>query len=166
MAPPYADGSTTGSPQVWCSTLRWGYRSAMADFSAAVSALQALQGDDVTVAVQGDTASVTVQYRDEDIGFDAEKASHTFNVSFDQGSGEYKISHAQTSTESGPGGLSMEKKFGSGKNVSMSKSISFGGGGSSSSSFNSKSWEDRISQRVEAAGWTEKKGFLGKLFGK
>lgn len=142
------------------------YRSLMADLQAALGALQTLQRDDVAVAIQGDTASVTVHYRDESIGPDAEKASYTFHVAFDQAAGQYKITHEQTSTTAGPGGLGVEKKFGSGKNISMSKSISFGGGESSSSSFNSKAWEDEISQCAEAAGWTRKKGFLGKLFGK
>lgn len=138
----------------------------MADLQAAVTALQTLQGDDVAVSAQGNTASVTVPYRDETNGTGTEKASYTFNVTFDEAAGEYKITHAQTSTESGPGGFAMEKKFGSGKNVSMSKSISFGGGESSSSSFDSRTWESQITERVEAAGWVKKKGFFGKLFGR
>lgn len=138
----------------------------MADFQAAVTALQTLQGDDVAVSTQGNTASVTVQYRDETDGTGTEKASYTFNVTFDEAAGEYKITHEQTSTESGLGGIGVEKKFGSGKSVSMSKSISFGGGESSSSSFNSRTWEDQITERVEAAGWAKKKGIFGKLFGR
>lgn len=135
----------------------------MADFNSAVSALQDLgQQPDVSVDVQGSTVRISVELR-EARRREEEQTIFTFVVDLDQTTGEYKLSQETTTLGSGPGSMSMRKTFGTQKTISFSKE--WGQGGSPTSTFNSMDWEDQITQRVEACGWTRRKGFFSRLFG-
>lgn len=140
----------------------------MADLTAALTALQALQSEDVTVGSEGSTARVVIHYLDTAPAgtLTQEKASYEFTVEFDTDAGEYRLSSTQRASAAGPGGAgaSVQKNSGTAKSFSYSKTI--GPGGSVTSSFDSRPWEDAIRQAVEGAGWTRKKGLLGKLFGR
>lgn len=140
----------------------------MADLAAALTALRSLQSDEVSVSAEGETARVVVEYLDTSPAGSRsqEKASYEFTVEFLPDAGEYRLSSTQRDAHVGPGGAgaSVRKRPGTTKSYSFTKQV--GPGGSVTSSFSSKPWEDRIREHVEAAGWTRKKGLMGKIFGR
>ena len=140
----------------------------MADLTAAVTALHALAGDDVEVTSDQNTTRIVIRYLDTAPAqsLSQEKASYEFAVQFLPEVGEYKLSSTQRGSESGltGGGLSVQKNSGPSKSFSFTAQA--GPGGTVVSSFDSRPWETSIRSRVEEAGWTRKKGLLGRLFGR
>ncbi|WP_159502057.1 hypothetical protein [Microbacterium sp. 18062] len=145
----------------------------MADLSGAIDALQGLTTPDSTVTVEGDVVRVEVRYRDVSQlsgGAGRGRAAFVIEVHFDEAAGEYRLTFIDSaaSAQVGLGGLSgsySSTKMLSGTVRTRSRASGWHAGEQGyGQSFDSRPWHDAVVQRLEAHGWTKRKGFWGRLF--
>ena len=145
----------------------------MADLAGAIAALRGLTTPDSTVTVDGTVVRVEVRYRDVSQlsgGAGRGRAAFAIEVHLDEDAGEYRLqfTSAAASAQIGFGGLS-----GSYSSTTMlsgtMRTRSFASGSHAGEQgygqdFDSKPWQDAVVQRVEAHGWTKRRGFWSRLF--
>lgn len=145
----------------------------MADLAAAVAALRGLETEDSSVTVSGTTVRVEVRYRDVSQlsgGAGRGRAAFAVEVRFDEAAGEYRLQYEDTAAAAqiGTGGVSgsysSTRMLRGSVRTRSTASGSHAGERGYGQDFDSKPWVDAVEQRVQANGWTKRKGFWGRLF--
>ncbi|GAA3668847.1 hypothetical protein [Microbacterium marinilacus] len=145
----------------------------MADLAGAIAALRQLETPDSSVAVSGTVVEVEVRYRDVSQltgGAGRGRAAFVVEVSFDEAAGEYRLrlvdqrASAQISTGGLSGSYSSTTMLSGTMRTRSFARGSHAGEQGYGQDFDSKPWQDAVVQRVEAHGWTRRKGFWGRLF--
>ncbi|WP_166875726.1 hypothetical protein [Salinibacterium sp. ZJ450] len=147
----------------------------MPNLTTTIAALQTLATDpNITVSVDGARVTVTQEYRDTSdlyAGRGEQKAWFAVDVTLDASTGEYSKTFTQSSTASGAnsGGVfgSSETKMSSGyvRTIRKEKGVSFTDG-AFDTSFDSKQVETTVERVLAEHGWTKKRGFWDRLFGR
>lgn len=145
----------------------------MADLAGAIAALQSLTTPDSTVTVEGTVVRIEVRYRDVSQlsgGVGRGRAAFLIEVHFDESASEYRLQFIDTSASAqiNSGGLSgsyssTKMLRGTVRTRSTAKGWHAGEQGYGQN-FDSKPWQDAVVQRVEAHGWTKRRGFWSRLF--
>jgi hypothetical protein len=144
----------------------------MADFVGAVAALQQLATDAVRVEVDGTRVRVCVRYGDPsfgDAGVGGGWSEFTVVADLDPADGEYRLHTEErgASANVSGGGLSGSYEISYNRGTSRSFRRASGtsmGGGTYRVDFDSAPWQHTVVERLEAHGWTRRRGFLSRLF--
>ncbi len=144
-----------------------------ADLAGAQAALHELAAPGVEVRTEGTVTRVVVAYRDSTGawgGVTRQASALEFMVVFDPATGEYRIDPVERTavvghdSEGSFAGLSVTRTRGTVR-VWQKESGTRLGEGAYDATFLSQQWEDAVIQRVEAHGWTRRRGFWKRLFG-
>jgi len=147
--------------------------SATPDLATTIAALQQLATDDSTVTVNGAVVRVEVRYRDVSQlsgGAGRGRAAFAVEAHLDEAAGEYRLTFedsaaaAQVGTGGISGSYSSTKMLRGTVRTRSTASGSHAGEQGYGQNFDSKPWQDAVVQRLEANGWTKRKGFWGRLF--